>query len=63
MSLPSQQGFLKGRSLLKNVVDIEYEAMKVSLQGPDGAMVLFDFRAAFPTVSQTYLHQVLERLG
>ena len=58
-----QRGFLKGRSMLSNVVDIDYEAMVVSLRDEAGALVLFDFKAAFPSVSQEYLMRVLKHLG
>ena len=47
-----QRGFLTGRSLLANVIDLEEAAMRVSLQAPDGGTVLLDFAAAFPSVSQ-----------
>jgi hypothetical protein len=58
-----QQGFLQGRSMLSNIVDIDFEAMRVSLQYKAGAIVLFDFRAAFPSVSHTYIMKVLHHLG
>ena len=46
-----QRGFLPGRSLLSNVVDVDCEAMTVSLKYAGGAIVLFDFKAAFPSIS------------
>jgi exonuclease III len=46
-----QQGFLQGRSMLSNVVDVDFEAMTVSLQHAHGAVILFDFKAAFPSIS------------
>lgn len=50
--MPTQIGFLPGRSLLENVLDIGYAAQKVSLKkGPDGAIVLFDFKVASPSMS------------
>ena len=52
---PSQRGFLSGRSILQNVVDIDDAAMTVSLRHAAGAIVLFDFRAAFPTLSTEFL--------
>ena len=50
-----QQGFLKGRSMLKNMVDIDYEAMTISLRRPQGALILFDFQAAFPSLAHDEL--------
>ena len=58
-----QRGFLRGRSMLSNVVDIDTEAMTVSLRHDKGALVLFDFAAAFPSMSQTYMLTVLKHLG
>ena len=58
-----QRGFLQGRSMLSNVVDVDYEAMKISLRHPHGAIVLFDFEAAFPSVSQEYMWEVLSHIG
>ena len=34
----NQQGFLKGRSMLSNIVDIDYHAMTVSLKCEKGAV-------------------------
>ena len=58
-----QRGFLKGRSMLSNVVDVDTEAMTVSLRDEEGALVLFDFAAAFPSMSHDYLRAVLRHLG
>jgi hypothetical protein len=52
---PAQRGFLPGRSMLHNVTDIEHTAMITALSATDGAMVLFDFSAAFPSISRKYL--------
>ena len=59
----AQQGFLQGRSILANLIDIDTESMTISLRSERGAIILFDFRAAFPSVSQDYVHQVLEYIG
>ena len=37
--------------------------MKISLRHPHGAIVLFDFEAAFPSVSHVFLWKTLESLG
>jgi len=58
-----QQGFLKGRSIISNLIDLDTESMTISLTTDRGAVVLFDFKAAFPSISQEYIHKVLERLG
>jgi len=58
-----QQGFIKGRQMLNNVVDIDYEAMRVSLKCEKGAVVFFDFKAAFPSVSHRFLMHSLRSIG
>ena len=59
----AQRGFIKERYLLSNVVEIDWEAMKVSLRSARGAIILFDFQAAFPSVAHDYLWLTLETLG
>ena len=49
--------------MLSNVVDLEMEAMRLSLTAPAAAVVLFDFRAAFPSMSQQFLLRILGALG
>ncbi len=58
-----QRGFLKGRSMLRNIVDIDFESMKVSLKYNHGVLVLFDFAAAFPSISHEFMHAVLSYIG
>jgi len=58
-----QQGFLSGRSLLKNVVDIDDEMRKAVLGGGNPAAIFFDFKAAFPSVSHAFLLDTLRHLG
>ena len=60
---PSQKGFLPGRSLLSNVVELEHEAMMTSLKESDGAVILLDFAAAFPSISQKFLRKALAHIG
>ena len=59
----AQRGFLTNRFLLQNVVDVDFEAMKVSLRSSNGAIVLFDFEAAFPPLNHSFLWATLEHLG
>ena len=60
---PSQRGFLPGRSILANVLDIEEAAAHYSVTEEDPAILLFDFAAAFPSVHQTFLLRALEHIG
>jgi len=58
-----QKGFLKGRSMIHNIIDVDWHAMTVSLKCPRGALLLFDFKAAFPSVSHPFLLNCLHELG
>ena len=60
---PAQRGFLPGRSILANVVDIEEAFVLAALQEDESAVFLFDFAAAFPPVSQDFFLRALERIG
>ena len=60
---PEQRGFLPGRSLIANVVELEDEAAQTALRASEGATMLLDFAAAFPSVSQQFLKQALKFLG
>jgi hypothetical protein len=59
----NQRGFLPGRSMLQNVVDIEHKAMLTALSEDDGAVIFFDFVAAFPSISRQFLHKAAQRAG
>ena len=52
---PQQRGFLPGRSILANVVDVEEAALQSALAHDMPATFLFDFSAAFPSVNQEYV--------
>ena len=60
---PQQQGFLPNRSILTNVLDIDYAAMVTALSNNTGTLVLFDFASAFPSMSQAYMFNLLTALG
>ena len=57
-----QQGFLGGRSLLKNVTDIDAGMRQFAMLHDDPAAIFFDFEAAFPSLAHRYLLQALESL-
>ena len=60
---PGQRGFLRGRSMIANIVDIEQEAMVTGLRDEDGMLMFFDFRAAFPSISHEYMQECLKGMG
>jgi len=49
--------------MLSNVLKIDHEAMRVSLQCEAGAVILFDFRAAFPSIEREFMLRTLRWLG
>ena len=58
-----QRGFLPGRSMILNVIDVEHGMQVASLRGDDGAAFLFDFKAAFPSIIHSFLFDVLKFIG
>ena len=58
-----QRGFIRGRSMLANVIDIE-EAMIDAACVDDMPFAIFlDFEAAFPSINQHFMQRVLESRG
>ena len=51
------------RSLLSNVIDVDFEAMRVSLKHERGMLILFDFEAAFPSLSREFMLETLQGIG
>ena len=59
---PMQRGFLPGRSMLQNVVEVDGDMRAVSLQTESDGAVFFDFAAAFPSLAHDYLLDVMNSL-
>jgi hypothetical protein len=59
---PMQRGFLPGRSMLQNVVEVDGEMRAASLLAERPGAVFFDFAAAFPSLAHDYMLDVLESL-
>ena len=59
---PAQRGFLPGRSMLQNVVEIDSDMRAASLQAEQPGAVFFDFAAAFPSLAHDFMEDVLEFL-
>ena len=49
--------------MLSNVAAIEQAAAKTAVHSRGGAILLFDFAAAFPSISQEFLRTALEYVG
>jgi len=61
---PCQQGFIRGRSLIDNIIDVEATAVGYDKFYPGkSGIILVDLAAAFPSLSHTFLFWVLELMG
>eukprot|EP00959_Pyramimonas_sp_CCMP1952_P235012 4910802-Pyramimonas_sp.AAC.1 len=54
---------MEGRSMLANVIDVDEAMQTAALTCEDGAAIFFDFAAAFPSVGQDFLLDVLADSG
>ena len=58
-----QRGFVRGRSLLQNVWEMEQVAMRTALEQQEGMIMLFDFAAAFPSMANKFIEKSLRHVG
>ena len=49
--------------MLLNLIDVDTAAQKVSVKSSRGAIVLFDFRAAFPSMNHAFIWETLTIAG
>ena len=49
--------------MLRNVLDVDMAAHKISVRSKSGAILLFDFASAFPSLSHDMMWEVLEVTG
>lgn len=60
---PYQRGFVNGRYMLQNVLEIDFHSLRITMNRKKGAIVLFDFAAAFPSMDHQFMWDVLEAVG
>eukprot|EP00971_Amphidinium_carterae_P326325 6457031-Amphidinium_carterae.1 len=60
---PRQRGFVPGRRLEHNLLDLEYSLMRCARKGARAGVFLSDFSAAFPSISQEFLLRTLAEHG
>ena len=58
-----QRGVIPGRHMMSNLIDIDEAAQKTSVHSTRGAVVLLDFKAAFPSVDHGFMWETLEAAG
>ncbi|CAK0896103.1 unnamed protein product [Prorocentrum cordatum] len=49
--------------MLRNVLDVDFAAQKISISSRRGAIVLFGFKVAFPSLSHDYMWEVVVAIG
>ena len=63
-AIAAQRGFIRGRQMLQNVIDIETHAIvDARLPTRSAALIFFDFAAAFPSVARAFIWIALEAIG
>ena len=66
-ALRAQRGFIRGRSMLKNVLEVESKSLVLSLSSYNSearpGTLLFDFGNAFPSLAHEFLWLTLESIG
>lgn len=58
-----QKGLLPGRSMIAKIVDMETDGIKASSQNGLCAIILLDFKAAFPSVAHEFIKKVMKGWG
>ena len=58
-----QQGFLKNRSMIRNLLEVDTAMICAALTHEDSATIFLDFEAAFPSITQEYTFEALSSCG
>ncbi len=58
-----QRGFLPGRSMMANVLDLETHGMCMAATRQRSMMILVDYKAAFPSLSHSFMMKCLSGMG
>ena len=59
----AQRGFLRGRSMVLNIVEVDHAMRTLAFHFHHPAAVFFDFSAAFPSISWEYMWHILKRIS
>ena len=54
---------MRGGQIVENVLEVDWELLSCSFRSKKGALILFDFTAAFPSVNHEYLWATLGAAG
>ena len=58
-----QRGFLPGRRMLLNILEVDFEMHAASLEQEKAVAIFFDFAAAFPSIAHRFLIETLRAEG
>ena len=58
-----QRGFLTGRSMLSNILDVEEALAHAAILNRDAVAVFYDFAAAFPSIEHALMFTYFSALG
>ena len=58
-----QRGFISERVMIENIIEVEAKAISTMSLNKSGAMICYNFAAAFPSVSRAFMWLVLEIIG
>jgi hypothetical protein len=62
--LGQQRGFVKGRRMADNIIEVEALALHICRHfATNSGIIMFDFAAAFPSLSHDYIFGALHKLG
>ena len=59
----TQRGFLPGRSMLANLVDLDEGLAEHYIAGSESAAFFFDFEAAFPSIEHGFMMRLFKHFG
>ena len=58
-----QRGFITGRSMMANLVDVDEALVYKASQGEEAMAFFYDFAAAFPSIEHELFHEYFHSLG
>ena len=58
-----QRGFITGRSMLQNVLEVDLAMQLMALKHVRALVIFFDFEAAFPSIAHEFIWEILRKSG
>eukprot|EP00973_Karenia_brevis_P092617 12413255-Karenia_brevis.AAC.1 len=57
--MPEQRGFIRGRAMLRNAIDVEHASVILAQKCPGAVAAFFDYSAAFPSLARLFIWMTL----